>query len=73
MVNDFNARIKEWNTDKCIVDIMQTLVNNIQAYTNLANNQETIINTLDKLHTSNSRFHDFMLTIDNTPPTNMMT
>ena len=72
MVNDFNFRIKKWTQDTCIIDVIDTLVNNLQAYTNYANNHDTIISTIDKLNTSNARFHDFLLAIDKTPLTNMM-
>lgn len=72
MSSNFNSRIKKWSPAECIVDLMSILANNAQAYINYADNQDAIISAIDKLTTSNSHFHDFLIAIDNTPQTRMM-
>ena len=73
MVKDFNLRVKTWNVDSCIADIMFSLVNNFHYYINYINNYDTILCTIDKLVTSNPKFRGFLLRFDNTHYTNMMT
>ena len=72
MVDEFNLRIKNWTHDTCIADIFDLMLNNLQTYMNYVNNYDMIINTVDKFYTSNSRFHDFIAAIDNTPLTQML-
>jgi hypothetical protein len=73
MVKDFNLRVKTWNVDSCIADILFSLVNNFHYYINYINNYDTILCTIDKLVTSNPKFRGFLLRFDNTHYTNMMT
>ncbi|CAF0730595.1 unnamed protein product [Brachionus calyciflorus] len=73
MVKDFNLRIKNWSLSSCIADVMYTLTKSSQIIINYANNNDSIITTLDKLISSNPQFREFILPIDNTSLTNMMT
>ena len=72
MVKDFQLRIKTWRLDSCIADVLTKLTNSIQAFINYANNSESILNTIDKLITSNPKFRTFLVRVDQTRVTNMM-
>ena len=73
MVNSFNLRIKTWSPDSCIADVLFILIGNFQYYYNYANNYGEILNTIDKLYSSNPFFRGFLLKVDNTHLTNIMT
>lgn len=72
MIKDFNLRLKNWKLDSCIADVLTKLTNNIQYYINYANNTDSILNTIDKLVSSNPKFRTFLVRIDRTKLTNMM-
>lgn len=72
MIKDFNLRLKNWKLDSCIADVLTKLTNNIQYYINYANNTDSILNTIDKLVSSNPKFRTFLVQIDRTKLTNMM-
>lgn len=73
LVKDFNLRLKNWNQEICVIDALRNLCTNINSYMNYANNYDSIINTLDKLVTDNPKFRAFLVKIDQTFCTNMMT
>ena len=73
MVRDFNARLKNWTCEMTIIDVMKSLCHQISVYVSYANNYDTIINTLDKLVTDNPKFRAFLLNVDRTSNTNMLT
>ena len=60
IVKELNLRIKNWQVDCCICDVLNSLTSNLQAYINFSNNYDSIITTLDKLHLSNPRFRTFI-------------
>jgi hypothetical protein len=73
MVKNFNLRLKNWTHEMCIIDVMRHLCAYINTYINYANNYDTIINAIDKLVTDNPKFRAFLVSIDQTFCTNMMT
>jgi hypothetical protein len=65
--------MKSWNeTETCLIDIMLILCNQIQVFMNYANNYDSIINTINKLLISNSKFYQFLKNIDKSKLTNRM-
>lgn len=72
MVNQFNSRVQNWNLDSCISDVLYLFTKNSEIIINYANNNDSIITTLDKLVSSNPQFREFLIAIDNTSLTNMM-
>ena len=73
MVKQFNQRLKNWSHEMCMIDVMRHLCSFINVYMNYANNYDTIINALDKLVADNPKFRAFLVKIDQTFCTNMMT
>ncbi len=61
IVKDLNLRIKNWQVDCCVADVLNKLTSSLQCYINLANNYDTILSTLDKLKISNPRFRLFLV------------
>lgn len=66
MIKDYNLRIKNWRLDICIGDVLTKLTDNIQLFINYANNNDSILNTIDRLNTSNPKFRTFLNRIDQT-------
>lgn len=64
IVKDLNQRIKNWQVDCCIADVLNKLTNSLQSYINYANNYDTILSTIDKLVTSNPKFRAFLSSAD---------
>jgi hypothetical protein len=73
MVKNFNLRIKNWKLDSCIADVITILTDSIQTYINFSNNIESLLSTIDKLVASNPKFRTFLIRINRTKLTNMMT
>ncbi len=63
---DYNLRIKNWRLDICIGDVLTKLTDNIQLFINYANNNDSILNTIDRLNTSNPKFRTFLNRINET-------
>jgi hypothetical protein len=66
MIKDYNLRIKNWRLDICIGDVLTKLTDNIQLFINYANNNDSILNTIDRLNTSNPKFRTFLNRINET-------
>jgi hypothetical protein len=66
MIKDYNLRIKNWRLDICIGDVLTKLTDNIQLFINYANNNDSILNTIDRLNTSNPKFRTFLNRINQT-------
>jgi hypothetical protein len=66
MIKDYNLRIKNWSLDICIGDVLTKLTDNIQLFINYANNNDSILNTIDRLNTSNPKFRTFLNRINQT-------
>jgi hypothetical protein len=60
IVKELNMRVKNWQVDCCVADVLNTLTSSLQCYINLANNYDTILTTLDKLNISNPHFRLFL-------------
>jgi hypothetical protein len=73
MVKNFEYRLKNWTYDSCIIDVLNILICKIDIYIKYANNYDCIINTIDKLVSGNPQFKEFLLNVDLTYQTNMMT
>ncbi|RNA43582.1 epithelial cell-transforming sequence 2 oncogene-like [Brachionus plicatilis] len=72
MVREFNNRVQNWNFSSCIADIMYKFTRKSDIVINYANNNDSIITTLDKLISTNPQFREFLVPIDNTNLTNML-
>lgn len=72
MVKEFSSRVQNWNFDSCISDVLYLFTKNSEVVINYANNNDSIITTLDKLISTNPQFREFLIPIDNTSLTNMM-
>lgn len=72
MVREFNNRVQNWNFSSCIADVMYKFTRKSDIVINYANNNDSIITTLDKLISTNPQFREFLVPIDNTNLTNML-